>query len=183
MHIWTHDSSLYLQTLSKLFRLANFDWSIMAACYNTEWFPADNPKYTHLMIIQDTTTTDIDMLQAVDVINNLQEQQLWYIMEQSLKKLRHLHQRTKSSSCISSELQQKVLLKETFRDSCWQMACMRAEEDGDDAVQRVFTMARLTEQCLWRTGLMGRMRITIEPDLDLTRPPKMRLSMGHSRPT
>ena len=135
------------------------------------------------MIIHDLTsqsTADVEMLQAVDVINNFQEQQLWYIMEQSLRKLRHIHQRTNSCSPFykCSELQQRVMLKETFRDACWQMACMRAEEDGDDQVQRIFTMARLTEQCLSRVGLLGRMRICIEPGPDLQSAPKMRLSMG-----
>lgn len=134
------------------------------------------------MIIHDLTTTssDVEMMQAADVINNFQEQQLWYIMEQSLRKLRHLHQRTnlKSPFYTCSELQQRVLLKETFRDACWQMACMRAEEDGDDAVQRIFTMARLTEQCLSRVGLLGRIRICIEPGPDLESPPLMRLAMG-----
>jgi hypothetical protein len=73
------------------------------------------------------------------------------------------------------------LLKETFRSACWQIACLWAEEEGEDGVQRLYTMARISEQCLARVGLLGRTKIVIEPGPDLQTPPRMRISMGGSR--
>lgn len=122
----------------------------------------------------DSTLEDTDMLDVEHTANILKEQQLWYVMDQSLMKVRQLQHR-------NSEQLHRLLIKETFRKASWELACQRALEDGDDYMQRIFTMAKLIEQCLSRTGLLGRLKITLEPGDDVNSPPLLRMFPSKQR--
>lgn len=100
------------------------------------------------------------------------ETSLWMIMEQSLHKLRHL-QRPASGD---QELQ-RLLVRDTFRKACWELTLQRVEQ-GNDYGNEFLMMARLMEECLMRTGLLGRIKIILEPNNIPEEPPIIKLPIG-----
>ena len=104
---------------------------------------------------------DVEMWEAADRINLIAtENTLWTVMEQSLRKFRQMQLRRS----FQVNLKERLLIKETFRMAVWELACLRAIEDGDDAhIQKIVNMAKLSEQCLSRVGMLGRLRISIDP--------------------
>jgi hypothetical protein len=108
---------------------------------------------------------------SIESMQNEEEKQLWSIMEQSLLKLRQL-QRSHQNATSSSDLQIRLLIRDTFRTACWRLACREAEEHGENPL---LEMTRLVEQGLFRAGLFGRIKISIEPPADPDSPPNLRL--------